>query len=89
MAKVRPSLRSSSTYTETNFLRLHAEGPKGPKGSEAVVTLEHFAYAPPVNGQPGWSCRMIVDGEKMSRADAVFIAKRYAAENGIGVIYEE
>ena len=86
MAKVRPSLRASSTYTETNFLRLHAEGAKG---AEAVVTLEHFAYAPPVNGQPGWSCRTIVDGEKMSRADAVFIAKRYAAENGIGVIYEE
>jgi hypothetical protein len=86
MAKVRPSLRSSSTYTETNFLRLHTEAAKG---AEAVVTLEHFAYAPPVNGQPGWSSRIIIDGEKMSRADAVFIAKRYAAENGIPVIYEE
>ena len=86
MAKIRPRLRSSSTYTETNFLRLHADG-ADPK--ESLVTLEHFAYAPPVNGRPGWSCRTIVDGEKMSRADAVFIAKRYAAENGIGVIYEE
>jgi len=79
-------LRSSSTYTETNFLRLHAEGAKG---ADAVVTLEHFAYAPPVDGRPGWSCRIIIDDEKMSRADAVFIAKRYATENGIGVIYEE
>jgi hypothetical protein len=86
MAKIRPSLRATATFTETNFLRLHSDG-AGP--GEPLVTLEHFSYAPPVNGRPGWSCRTIVDGERMSRADAVFIAQRYAAENNIPVIYED
>jgi hypothetical protein len=86
MAKIRPSLRSTETYTETNFLRLHAAGADS---SDALVTLEHFAYAPPGGDRPGWTCRTIVDAEKMSRADAVFIAKSYATQNGISVIYED
>ena len=86
MARIRPSLRSTATYTETNFLRLHA----GDADSEqALVTLEHFASAPTGGSTPAWTCRTIIDGERMSRADALFIAKRYAAENGIPVIYED
>jgi hypothetical protein len=40
MARVRPSLRSTETYTETNFLRLQTPQ----RGiAEGLVTLEHFA----------------------------------------------
>ena len=86
MASLRPSLRSTETYTETNFLRLHtADGRNAP---EPVVTLEHFSYSAGENGNSGWTCLNIIDAENMSRKDAVFIAKRYAAENSIPVIYE-
>lgn len=86
MANLRPSLRSTETYTETNFLRLYTEG--ADKKSEPSVTLEHFSYSAGDNGRPGWSCLTIVNAESMSRKDAVFIARRYAAENSIPVIYE-
>jgi hypothetical protein len=82
MARIRPSLRATATYTEANFLRLHT----GSAG-ESLVTLEHFAYSASGGNRPGWSCRTIVDAEKMSRADAVFIAQNYATQNGIAVIY--
>jgi hypothetical protein len=53
-----------------------------------LVTLEHFAYSPAGDGSAGWSCLTIVDAEPMSRKDAVFIARSYAAQNSIPVIYE-
>jgi hypothetical protein len=84
MAKLKPSLRTTETYTEANFLRLHSAGEDR---TESVVTLEHFSYSATDGSGRGWSCLTIVDAEKMSRADAVFIAKSYAAENGIPVIY--
>ena len=86
MASLRPSLRSTETYTETNFLRLYTADIEAT--STRLVTLEHFAYSADEEGRGGWSCLTIVDAEKMSRKDAVFIAKRYAAENDIPVIYE-
>jgi hypothetical protein len=87
MASLRPSLRSTETYTETNFLRLYTADLE--ETSTRLVTLEHFSYsAGDKEGQGGWSCLTIVNAEKMSRQDAVFIAKRYAAENGVPVIYE-
>lgn len=86
MANVRPSLRSTETYTETNFLRLYTAGTED--RTEPLVTLEHFSYSAGDNGKPGWSCLTIVNSEMMSRKDAVFIARRYAAENCIPVIYE-
>jgi hypothetical protein len=86
MARLRPSLRSTETYTETNFLRLYTEDDAA--RSEPLVTLEHFAYSPAGDGSAGWSCLTIVDAEPMSRKDAVFIARSYAAQNSIPVIYE-
>lgn len=86
MASLRPSLRSTETYTETNFLRLYTDGTE--KKSDPMVTLEHFSYSAGENGASGWSCQTIVNAEAMSRKDAVFIARRYAAENCIPVIYE-
>lgn len=86
MASLRPSLRSTETYTETNFLRLYAADVENTP--EHLVTLEHFSYSAGEAGQSGWSCFTIVDAEEMSRKDAVFIARRYAAENDIPVIYE-
>jgi len=86
MARLRPSLRSTETYTETNFLRLYtADTDNMP---EPLVTLEHFSYSAGEAGQSGWSCLTIVNSETMSRKDAVFIARRYAAENAIPVIYD-
>jgi hypothetical protein len=86
MANLRPSLRSTETYTETNFLRLYTADLEAT--STRLVTLEHFSYRAGEESSGGWSCLTIVDAEKMSRKDAVFIARRYAAENDIPVIYE-
>jgi hypothetical protein len=86
MASLRPSLRSTETYTEANFLRLFTAD--GEQRAEPVVTLEHFSYQACDTGPGGWSCLTIVNAEAMSRKDAVFIARRYAAENSIPVIYE-
>ena len=85
MARLKPSVRSTETFTEANFLRLQTEGTEG---EENLVTLEHFSYSAPDSEKPGWSCLTIVDAEKMSRDDAVFIARSYARENGVPVIYE-
>ena len=44
--------------------------------------------APRAAGRSGWSCTTIVDCEAMSKDDAMFIARGYAVENDIPVIYE-
>ena len=90
MVRIKPSIRPTETYTEPNFLRLHTV----PGDSGLLVTLEHLSYKPGEQsgaGKPGiggWSCQTIVDGESMSKEDAVFIARSYAKENQIPVIYE-
>ncbi|MBN1237347.1 MAG: hypothetical protein JXB36_02545 [Gammaproteobacteria bacterium] len=90
MAAVRPELRVTETYTESNFLRLHtrADGRREGAAGLSIVTLEHLSYRPADGGQGGWTCATIVDGEAMSKRDAVFIARAYARENGIPVIYQ-
>lgn len=88
MAKIKPSMRSTETYTESNFLRVHTRAE--PRGSECAVTIEHLSYHAPAAGASvrGWRCLTIVDGEAMSKEDALFIARAYAVENGVPVIYE-
>lgn len=88
MPRLEPSIRPTETYTEPNFLRLHTG--VGPGASERVATIEHLSYsADTVSADTrGWRCETIVDGEVMSREDALFIARAYAKENGIPVIYE-
>jgi hypothetical protein len=44
--------------------------------------------ARPNGARAGWHCATIVDGEAMSREDALFIARSYAVQNDIPVIYE-
>jgi len=84
MPRINPALRSTETFTESNFLRLLTVGIDG--GAQRV-TLEHFAYSATDTPRRGWSCLTIVDDETMSHADALFIARSYAAENGVPVIY--
>ena len=93
MVKVKPAVRPTETYTEPNFVRLHTYArPRGNSGR--LVTIEHLCYRPRVAGdaksagRSGWHCETIVDGEEMSKEDALFIAKSYAAENNVPVIYE-
>jgi hypothetical protein len=88
MARVKPSIRPTETYTEPNFLRVYtveqseAHGPR-------LATIEHLSYsAAGGSGRSGWSCTTIVDGEAMSKEDAMFIARSYAVEHNIPVIYE-
>ena len=62
---------------------------RAPARDEQLATIEHLLYqATPNNGGSGWTCKTIVDGEAMSRKDALFIARTYAKENNIPVIYE-
>ena len=85
-ARVEPSVRSTETYTESNFLRLYtATSPRG--GQDRVVTLEHLRYTADDPARAGWRCQTIVDGEPMSKEDALFIAHSYAAAHGVPVIY--
>jgi hypothetical protein len=84
MARIRLSLRSTETYTEPNFLRLQLMAQE--RESDPLVTLEHFSCL--ASKPDRWHCLTIVDAEPMSRNDAIFIARHYAAEYGVPVIYE-
>ena len=90
MAKVKPSIRPTETYTEANFLRVYTAEQSEPHG-QRVATIEHLSYTAAGAGggkRSGWSCTTIVDGEAMSKEDALFIARSYAVEHNIPVIYE-
>jgi hypothetical protein len=101
MPALRPQLRVTETYTESNFLRLHTSEARGECGDGLrLVTLEHLCYRASsdggddgrngggIGGAGGWQCLTIVDREPMSKEDALFIARAYAHENAIPVIYE-
>jgi hypothetical protein len=85
MAKLKPSIRPTETYTEPNFLRVYT----ALQSASRVATIEHLSYsAASGSGRSGWSCTTIVDGEAMSKEDALFIARNYALQHDIPVIYE-
>ena len=88
MAKVKPSIRPTETYTEPNFLRVYtAEQPEC--HGQRLATIEHLSYSAAGGaGRSGWSCTTIVDGEAMTKEDAMFIARSYAVEHEVPVIYE-
>jgi len=87
MVRLKPSIRPTETYTEPNFLRLHTVPAMG-ESAARIVTIEHMSYRPKDDGDGGWSCQTIVDNEPMTTEDAIFIARSYATENGVPVIYE-
>jgi hypothetical protein len=88
MAKVKPSIRPTETYTEPNFLRVYTAEQSEPRG-ERLATIEHLSYTAAGGGRrSGWSCTTIVDCEAMTKEDAMFIARSYAVEHDIPVIYE-
>lgn len=86
MAKIKPSIRPTETYTETNFLRVYT-APLPDRPELRSATIEHLSYRSDGN-RPGWHCETIADGEVMSKEDALFIARSYAQRNGVPVIYE-
>jgi hypothetical protein len=85
MARFRPQVRPTETYTESNFLRLHTAATPDTRETR-TVTIEHLRYA--AGDSEGWRCETIVDREPMSREDALFIARSYAERNKVPVIYE-
>jgi hypothetical protein len=87
MPKLKPSIRPSETYTEPNFLRVHTTAQPRPS-TQRLATIEHLSYQPKGDGKPGWNCSTIVDGEAMTKEDAMFIARNYAIEHNVPVIYE-
>ncbi len=88
MARVKPSIRPTETYTEPNFLRVYTAERLDLRGNR-LATIEHLSYsAANGSGRSGWSCTTIVDGEAMSKDDALFIARSYAVEHEVPVIYE-
>jgi hypothetical protein len=90
MARVTPSIRPTETYTEPNFVRVYTAAPDAQAARDArLATIEHLSYsAANGSGRAGWSCTTIVDGEAMSKEDALFIARSYAVEHDVPVIYE-
>jgi hypothetical protein len=88
MARVTPSIRPTETYTEPNFVRVYTGAPAEAPGSR-LATIEHLSYSAANGvGRAGWSCTTICDGEAMTKEDALFIARSYAVENNVPVIYE-
>jgi hypothetical protein len=88
MARLAPSIRPTETYTEPNFVRVYTASPAEQRG-ERLATIEHLSYSAANGaGRAGWSCTTIVDGEAMSKEDALFIARSYAVEHQVPVIYE-
>ncbi len=90
MAKMKPSIRPSETYTEPNFLRVYTAAQAEPR-AERLATIEHLSYKPTGDSKSGrvaWNCSTIVDGEAMTKEDAMFIARNYAIEHDVPVIYE-
>jgi hypothetical protein len=90
MAKMKPSIRPSETYTEPNFLRVYTAAQSEPR-VERLATIEHLSYKPKGVGHAGrsaWNCSTIVDGEAMTKEDAMFIARNYAIQHDVPVIYE-
>jgi hypothetical protein len=88
MARVKPSIRPTETYTEPNFLRVYT-AEQADLGGQRLATIEHLSYsATNGTGRSGWNCTTIVDGEAMSKDDAMFIARSYAVEHDVPVIYE-
>jgi hypothetical protein len=87
MARVKPSIRPTETYTEPNFLRVYTAEVPEPDG-QRLATIEHLSYSAANVGRSGWSCTTIVDGEAMTKEDAMFIARSYAVEHDVPVIYE-
>jgi hypothetical protein len=87
MARVKPSIRPTETYTEPNFLRVYTAEQSEPHG-QRLATIEHLSYSAAGGNKRGWSCTTIVDCEAMSKEDAMFIARSYAVEHNIPVIYE-
>ena len=45
MARVKPSIRPTETYTEPNFLRVYTAEQPEPRG-ERLATIEHLSYTP-------------------------------------------
>lgn len=87
-ARVKPSIRPTETYTEPNFLRVYTAAPGEARGAR-VATIEHLSYsAANGSGRAGWNCTTIVDGEAMTKEDAMFIARNYALQHDVPVIYE-
>lgn len=88
MAKIKPSIRSTETYTEQNFLRVYT-APARESPNLRLATIEHLCYRAMAAGQPGsWRCETIADAEPMTKDDALFIARNYAQAHGVPVIYE-
>src|SRR5213075_2592862 len=56
MARLKPSIRESETYTEPNFVRVYTAA-HGEASGERLATVEHLSYRPKGDGQkPGWNC---------------------------------
>lgn len=86
--RIEPQIRDTETYRDANFLRLYMErAGASDVPDDCIVTLEHLSYEAG-GDRGGWRCETIVDRERMSAADALFIAKAYAREHRIPVIYE-
>lgn len=86
MTKIKPSIRPTETYTEPNFVRVYTAVVRD-RPELCTATIEHLSYRTD-GGRPGWHCETIADGDVMTKADALFIARSYAQRNGVPVIYE-
>lgn len=87
MVNTEPTVRMTDTYTEPDFVRVQTWADAARDGC-LLATIEHFSYRPAGDDErSGWHCLTVADAEAMSREDALFIARSYAQQNGIPVVY--
>ena len=88
MVDTQPTVRTTDTYTEPDFVRVQTRMDAAAHGC-LLATIEHFSYrAAGAGDKSGWRCLTVADDEAMSREDALFIARSYAQQNGIPVVYD-
>lgn len=88
MVNTEPAVRMTDTYTEPDFVRVQTWADAAGNGGW-LATIEHFSYRPADDDErSGWRCMTVAEAEAMSREDALFIARSYAQQNGIPVVYD-
>jgi hypothetical protein len=87
MPKLKPSIRPGETYTEPNFLRVHTVARAEPSTERPRPSSTPLYQPKGRRPKPGWNCD---DRRRRGdvQEDAMFIARNYAIEHNVPVIYE-
>lgn len=84
--KILPALGAGETYTEPDFLLVQTSTNKA---GESLSVIDRMFAAKREDDTGSWVCKTITVKTKMSHQDALKMAKAYAAEHDVPVVYEQ